>query len=402
VKFLFLFILLINSSFFLWEYRKGAPEIYLPHRFEDNKPAQVGANKIVLVSELADTREERVVIAGLGSIGAVTEVAEVLVAGPRQPVLSPDNDEGGFAAQENQGFEEDDFVGPLPNPAGSSSETSGSADDNTGPRQPILSPDNDESGSVAQENQGFEEDDFVGPLYKIVEASELLLHKGTDFMGPLPNPAGSSFETSSSTDNKQGHSEPNSKIVLQQRPEPEAISQLVPPGQSKVDQTVVNIKEIPEEIKVPEPVRVCYLLQNSEDKSVMASQSGDYLLTFIDREQTYIRSYLVLTSVASSLKGAKLKEQGMRQQGLNDLWLFRSGEFKWRISLGLFRSKRKALRAQRTYAPRTTEVLTVVPNYKIKILAEVVTNIQEDNIADFEEQFSLYLDKSGECESVKP
>ena len=46
MKFVFFLSLLINIIFFLWEYRKGAPDIYLPPTFEYSKS---DTQKIVLL-----------------------------------------------------------------------------------------------------------------------------------------------------------------------------------------------------------------------------------------------------------------------------------------------------------------------------------------------------------------
>jgi hypothetical protein len=47
VKFIFFLTVLINITFFLWEYRKGAPEVYLPQRLEHS---QADAQNIILLS----------------------------------------------------------------------------------------------------------------------------------------------------------------------------------------------------------------------------------------------------------------------------------------------------------------------------------------------------------------
>lgn len=51
MRFLFLSILLCNIVFFFWEYRKGAPEIYLPISIE-NKVSNDNPSQIFLLSEL--------------------------------------------------------------------------------------------------------------------------------------------------------------------------------------------------------------------------------------------------------------------------------------------------------------------------------------------------------------
>ncbi|NOQ63128.1 MAG: hypothetical protein GQ582_01290 [Methyloprofundus sp.] len=52
-RIIFFGLVLINIIFFFWEYRKGAPEIYLPPSFENHADSTRYAEKIVLLSEVA-------------------------------------------------------------------------------------------------------------------------------------------------------------------------------------------------------------------------------------------------------------------------------------------------------------------------------------------------------------
>lgn len=61
MKFLFLGIVLINIVFFIWEYRKGAPEIYLPPVYENSLASTKYAQKISLLTEVRHTVEVNVI-----------------------------------------------------------------------------------------------------------------------------------------------------------------------------------------------------------------------------------------------------------------------------------------------------------------------------------------------------
>ncbi len=51
MRIIFLCIILINIIFFIWEYRKGAPEIYLPVHYENNSVSDKYQYKILLLAE---------------------------------------------------------------------------------------------------------------------------------------------------------------------------------------------------------------------------------------------------------------------------------------------------------------------------------------------------------------
>ena len=53
VKILFLSVVLINVVFFFLQYRKGAPEIYLPPYYETSTDSASHTKKISLLSEIS-------------------------------------------------------------------------------------------------------------------------------------------------------------------------------------------------------------------------------------------------------------------------------------------------------------------------------------------------------------
>ncbi|HIG64007.1 MAG TPA: hypothetical protein EYQ43_00105 [Methyloprofundus sp.] len=57
MRFIFYLTLLINIIFFLWEYRKGAPEIYFPQRLEYS---QGNAQNIILLNNSPEIPEEKI------------------------------------------------------------------------------------------------------------------------------------------------------------------------------------------------------------------------------------------------------------------------------------------------------------------------------------------------------
>lgn len=59
VRILFLFIFLLNIVFFFWEYRRGAPGIYLPPNYEVHASSNIDEHKIVLISKPPVVKERK-------------------------------------------------------------------------------------------------------------------------------------------------------------------------------------------------------------------------------------------------------------------------------------------------------------------------------------------------------
>ncbi|WP_428354320.1 hypothetical protein [Methyloprofundus sp.] len=111
-----------------------------------------------------------------------------------------------------------------------------------------------------------------------------------------------------------------------------------------------------------------------------------------------ISSYLVLTLPTDDLQLAKNRRDILKQQGITDLWMFKKGQFKWRISLGLFSSSDKALFAKQQYAQQTTEELDVVPSWQTHNITQVTISAQQkQKISDFEQSFANFIDKDANC-----
>ncbi|WP_031432662.1 hypothetical protein [Methylomarinum vadi] len=72
----------------------------------------------------------------------------------------------------------------------------------------------------------------------------------------------------------------------------------------------------------------------------------------IYKEQQIPHAYLVYYPAAETFAESKKNEAMLKERGVNDLWLFRKGEMKGMISLGLFREKFRAERLLRQLADR--------------------------------------------------
>jgi len=308
VKFLFLSILLGNIVFFFWEYRKGAPEIYLPISIE-NKAVNDNQQKIFLLSELP----AKVVPLEIDSANN----KEVSV--PEAP----------FIESKQELLANNDFVGPL---------------------------NNIEQENIHAEGQNM---GFIGPL--LVDEN-------------IADDSEKEIEAISITKPEAKIIEPNE--LLEDDPEPAEL----------------NAKT--------EVLFACYLLRKGEYSEQMfatSNKSATFKFELVQQKQQYISSYLVLTLAANSYQEAKAWEMSIKQQGINELWLFTRGSFKWRISLGLFSTQSKAEKVKASFAQRMPRELEVVPSHQTRVVTEIKISGQEKDISLFKGEFSQYFKQESEC-----
>ena len=312
MKFLFLSILLGNIIFFFWEYRKGAPEIYLPASIEskagiDNHP------QIFLLSELpAKVVPLEIDSANNNEVSILAIHSEESFIGPKQELLA-----------------NNDFVGSLNNIEPTNIRA---ADQNMEFIDPLLV---DESivGSPIKEIEAIS---TAKPEAMVIEPDRLL---GADF-----EPA-----------------EPSAKT---------------------------------------EVLFVCFSLRDGEYSEQMfatANKSDTFKFELVREEQQYISSYLVLTEAANSYQEAKAREKAIKQQGINELWLFTRGDFKWRISLGLFGTQSKAEKVKVSFSKLMVRELEVMPSYQARMATEVKISGQEKDISLFKDEFFQYFKQESEC-----
>ena len=67
-------------------------------------------------------------------------------------------------------------------------------------------------------------------------------------------------------------------------------------------------------------------------------------------------------------------EQKLKSQRFSELWLFRSGEFRGRISLGLFGIEENAIKALEEASKKTNIAFKVMPRYETKPSCAYSTN----------------------------
>ncbi len=284
MKFVFFLILLINIAFFLWEYRKGAPDIYLPPPIEYSTR---DTQKIILIGNRPEIPEE--------FIKNSDTAQDQLVSKPEKQ-LDTDNEIGAVA-----------FVDPRQLITSNQSKLS------------------DINSKIAATTE------FIGPVYQ--ESELVQKHQFT-------RPINEQFLQALEPDKTQRERQSDSTLS-----DAEKHTQI---------QAVVDT----------DSVVACFQLTSSATQTDFISQTSkenNYILTFAEQEMPYISNYLVLTLPAETFQLAQNGQETLKQQGIKDLWMFKKGIFKWRISLGLFSSLEKAEFARKQYAKLTTESLDVVP-----------------------------------------
>ncbi|MBE0468468.1 MAG: hypothetical protein IBX55_03045 [Methyloprofundus sp.] len=310
MKFLFLSILLSNIVFFFWEYRKGAPEIYLPKNIE-SQTSNANPQQIFLLSELP----AKITPLDLDS----TSNSAVIVP-------SANTDES--------------FIEPK-------------------------------QAQAARDN-------FVGPLNNIVQPDIRAADENIEFIGPLL-----ANETSADSPEKE-----QDVLTLKQ-------SGTLP---------LTAATELVEPSEESELLSACYLLQDGEYSKQMfatTNKSEAFKFALVRQEQQYIGSYLVLTLAANSYQEAKTWEKAIKQQGINELWLFTRGKFKWRISLGLFSTPSNAEKMKASFARRMTRQLEVVPSHQTRMVTEIHISGSETDVASFKNEFSRYFKQQSQCAEVQ-
>ncbi|MDC9729356.1 MAG: TolC family outer membrane protein [Methyloprofundus sp.] len=144
---------------------------------------------------------------------------------------------------------------------------------------------------------------------------------------------------------------------------------------------------------------LCYKLKSDDDfKDVQRlAQMEFYKLSLVNQPISYVDSYLLLTPAQESMHEAFKLEQKLKSQGYLDLWLFRSGNLRSRISLGLFGIEENAIKAQVEIGKKTKIALKVTPHYQTKQNLVVHIQLINSEIKKFEEKFAKYIDKNSSC-----
>ncbi len=154
-----------------------------------------------------------------------------------------------------------------------------------------------------------------------------------------------------------------------------------------------------EEGQIKPYTSLCYKLKSDDDfENVQRlAQMEFYKLSLVNQPISFVESYLLLTPPMTSMRESFKLEQRLKLQGYSDLWLFRSGGFRGRISLGLFGIKENATQAQKAISKKIELALEVTPRMETKQNLVVHIQLINSEINKFEEKFAKYIDKNSIC-----
>jgi len=144
---------------------------------------------------------------------------------------------------------------------------------------------------------------------------------------------------------------------------------------------------------------LCYKLKSDDDFNDVQrlAEREFYKLTLINQPTYIIGNYLLLTPESKSMRESFKLEQELKSQGYSDLWLFRSGEFRGRISFGLFGIKENAIKALNAISKKTDIALELTPRYESQQNMVMNINLLNTEITKFENTFAKYIDKDNSC-----
>lgn len=343
MRILFLLVFLLNIAFFLWEYRKGAPEIYWLPTYENKVGSSYVEQKIILLSELP-SEQLPIVKAELNIEPTIQEQSAMPESQPVAGILRTESGDSPMIE----------------------SRTAITTSDNINSAQ---------SGRIANLKND------SAPVKVGLESVDVV----TASLAVQNAVVQATQDVSSSTLQAEKNSEEN---VVEQSMEASADMQLS-------SETLNDLKVL------KMPIHACYSLVEGDylqEQFTLNDKEAYLIVELIEQEQRKVGSYLVLISETRADVDVETVKQRIKQQGIENSWLFTQGEFKGRLSLGLFTSKENALQAKAAFNALTDQPLEIVMRYKT-IIASRINIIVQDNsgLAEFEQLYGMIIDQKIPC-----
>ncbi|MFZ2169544.1 MAG: hypothetical protein WAW61_07900, partial [Methylococcaceae bacterium] len=134
--------------------------------------------------------------------------------------------------------------------------------------------------------------------------------------------------------------------------------------------SIVQVEKVEENSKISEKTpTVCYEAGPFTDDGYAAWRNqlsvAEGAIQSFSRDEQTISSYLVYYPAAKTLMESEANVQMLKDNGINDLWLFRTGGDKGQISIGVFKNENRALMQQSRMLARGIKV-EVKARYKTK------------------------------------
>ncbi len=158
--------------------------------------------------------------------------------------------------------------------------------------------------------------------------------------------------------------EPTVSEILMSRKNLEQISgQLTPESLSSVHQDSMNMEHDNRADTARERTLKCYEIGPFKNKREMNAwleqqhiNAGDSQ-PYAKKQQGEQVTYLVYLPAAETFEQSIKNQTMLREKGVSDLWLFRKGQMRGAVSLGLFRKKTRAERLVQVLAGKGVEVI---------------------------------------------
>lgn len=191
-------------------------------------------------------------------------------------------------------------------------------------------------------------------------------------------------------DNKQFKLLPLQNFITEIIPSPEATLNPVEQKQTVVEKESLSIEsnaldkaDLEKPVPVIQVEKVEKSTKSSEETPVICYEAGpfadddDYatwrnqlsvaqgIIQAVSKDEQAISSYVVYYPAAKTLVESEANLQMLKDHGINDLWLFRTGGDKGQISTGVFKNESRALLQKRRMLAKGIEV-EVKPMYKTK------------------------------------
>ena len=375
MKFLFVFSLLLNIIFFLWEFNTGG----FNSKLESEQFVSATEKQILLLSELPKINTE---------INAVASNTDY-IAQPENALEGSDNSEAGLIAAlepNEQAIEEEVSV-----------VVASSTDDIAEPVSALEGSDNSEADLIAALEPN---EQVIDKEVKVVVASstvdiaepENALERDDNSEAALvvaqePNkqPVQRVAEEIKVADlnvlkieNNQSTQEeiviePNAQLEIAEKKD-EVIDKPVIEGEMKDGDFDSNLLE--------QKKSYCYQVGPFNGKAELTAwQSLNKLesasIHTFNKKLQIVSGYLVYYPAADDFSGSKKNARMLARKGITDLWLFRKGELKGVISLGLFVQEKRALSLQKELVNKGISVEIMQRSKVEKALFADISNQQE-------------------------
>jgi hypothetical protein len=333
MKHLFFVILLANIVFFLWEFNYGSWR----QSTVDKPSLEINANKILLLSEVSAGQHDKA-IAGEPEDEAVALLTD---------------ESTNYPQYKNYQGSDESVVFELQNVEGETGSESRNSQIETTTQQPAS-----EIHNTKIEGKELTDGDQADILSD-VDVNQ----KEQDDIGAL-------IEKRDFVDGDYNAARQKSPLGQLKTKKQSATNAIMAEANTGSSQNYLEEREIesPDEI---DSALECYEIgpfdnEESRQKWLDSLAISVDTFRFFSKENSMSNGFLVYYPAADTFAESKATYEKLQGQGVADIWLFRKGEARGNISLGVFTTESRALRLQKVYADRDM-LLKIKPRFKTEL-----------------------------------